>query len=65
VIATKRVSGASAAVEDYIKAIYQVADETGGVVTTTGLATRLDVTAPSVSAMLKRLDAMGLVAHAP
>jgi len=65
VIATKRVSGTSAAVEDYVKAIYQVADETGGAVTTTALASWLHVTAPSVSAMLKRLDAMGLVAHAP
>ncbi len=63
--ALKQVNAASAAVEDYVKAIYQVAEDTGGVVTTTGLAARLGVTAPSVSAMVKRLDAMGLVAHAP
>jgi len=62
---SKQVNGASVAVEDYVKAIYQVAEDAGGVVTTTGLAARLGVTAPSVSAMINRLHTMGLVAHVP
>jgi len=65
VTTAKRASGASTAVEDYVKAIYHVAEDGGGVVATTALAARLRVTAPSVSAMVKRLAAMGLVTHAP
>ena len=56
----------SAAIQDYEKAIYTLeerADE--GVVTTTALAERLDVTPGSVSGMLRRLHADGLVAHEP
>ena len=54
---------ASAAIEDYAKAIYALAERGDGVVSTTALAERLGVTAGSVSAMLKKLDAAGLVAH--
>lgn len=57
---------ATAAIEDYVKAIYTLAERAeAGVVTTMALAERLDVTAGSVSAMLRRLDAAGLVAHEP
>ena len=50
-------------VEDYAKAIYTLQQR--GEVTTNGLAERLQVTPGSVSAMLKRLDGLGLVAHTP
>jgi DtxR family Mn-dependent transcriptional regulator len=52
------------AVEDYVKAIYGL-DERGCAVTTTALAAELQVTASSVSAMLARLRAMGLISHRP
>ena len=56
-------SAFSPAVEDYAKAIYAL--EAQGEVTTTALAERMRVTPGSVSAMLKKLDAAGLVAHEP
>ena len=52
------------AVEDYVKAIYALA-ERDVEVTTTALAGHLHVTASSVSAMLTRLGAMGLISHRP
>ena len=52
------------AVEDYVKAIYGL-DERGYAVTTTALAAKLQVTPSSVSAMLARLRAMGLISHRP
>ncbi len=56
----------SAAIEDYAKAIYALQERAdAGVVTTTALAERLDVTPGSVSGMLRRLDAAGLVSHEP
>ena len=55
----------SAAIEDYAKAIYALQERGTGAVTTTALAERLGVTAGSVSAMLKKLDAAGLVTHEP
>ncbi len=57
----------SAATEDYAKAIYALQEraEGDGTVGTTALADRLGVTAGSVSAMLRRLDADGLVTHEP
>ncbi len=64
-MSTSRVASASVAVEDYVKAIYQEAEDGAGVVTTMGLSSRLNVTAPSVSAMTKRLAVRGLVAHVP
>jgi DtxR family Mn-dependent transcriptional regulator len=54
----------SAAVEDYLKAIYLLVEE-GAPVTTASLAVRLGVAAPSVTNMLKRLNATGLVVHSP
>jgi DtxR family transcriptional regulator, Mn-dependent transcriptional regulator len=53
------------AVEDYAKAIYALARRSDGPVTTTALATRLGVSPGSVTAMLKRLDEMGLVRYEP
>ena len=53
----------SVAVEDYAKAIYQLERERGDAVPTTVLAEHLGLTPGSVSAMLKRLDELGLVTH--
>lgn len=55
----------SAAMEDYLKAIHQIADETGGgAVQTQALADRLGVATASVTGMVKRLDSLHLVEHA-
>jgi DtxR family transcriptional regulator, Mn-dependent transcriptional regulator len=53
---------ASASVEDYAKAIY-VLETRHGVASTTALAERLGVSAPAVSAMVKKLDGLGYVSH--
>jgi DtxR family Mn-dependent transcriptional regulator len=53
----------SEAVEDYTKAIYALQARGGTAVTTNDLAHRLGVTAPSASAMIKRLAEQGLVEH--
>jgi DtxR family Mn-dependent transcriptional regulator len=56
----------SSAVEDYAKAIYALEERGEGcAVTTNALAERLNVTAASASAMVKKLDGMGLVTHVP
>src|SRR5919199_1611242 len=60
-----RTPAASAAVEDYAKAIYALSHEGRDSVSTTALAERLRVTPASASAMIKRLDEMGLARHAP
>lgn len=52
------------AVQDYLKAIHQLGGAEGWV-STSSVAARLGVTAPSVSAMIRRLSALGLVSHAP
>ncbi len=55
-----------AAVEDYTKAIYALERrEDGDAVTTNALAERLGVSAASASAMVKKLDGLGLVTHQP
>ncbi|HEY2542726.1 MAG TPA: metal-dependent transcriptional regulator [Gaiellaceae bacterium] len=54
----------TAAVEDYVKAIYTL-DSGEGAVTTTALAERLDVRPASVSGMLPKLTQLGLVEHVP
>jgi DtxR family Mn-dependent transcriptional regulator len=59
-VATQRTS----AVEDYAKAIYAL-QRRDATVSTTALAERLHVTPASASAMVKRLDALGLVRHEP
>jgi DtxR family Mn-dependent transcriptional regulator len=52
------------AVQDYLKAIYALEAE-GERVTTSALAARMGVRAPSVTAMTKRLAELGLVERAP
>ena len=51
------------AVQDYLKAIYQLGGSRADVATS-DLANRLGLTAGSVSAMLRRLDEQGFVSHA-
>src|SRR6476661_1374705 len=56
----------SSAVEDYCKAIYALEERGEGcAVTTNALAERLGVTPASASAMVKKLDGLGLVTHVP
>ena len=52
------------AVQDYLKAIY-VLESAGERVTTSALARRMAVSAPSATAMTKRLDELGLVERLP
>lgn len=52
------------AVQDYLKAIYQLGGRSAPV-PTSALAERLDVRRASVSGMLRRLDDVGLVSHVP
>jgi DtxR family Mn-dependent transcriptional regulator len=54
----------SAAVEDYIRAIYQL-QAAPNAVTTTALAKEMRVSAASATNMIKRLAVMGLVRHSP
>ncbi len=53
------------AVEDYSKAIFSLETRSSEPVSTTALAERLGITPGSVSAMLKRLDELGLISHVP
>jgi DtxR family transcriptional regulator, Mn-dependent transcriptional regulator len=54
----------TAAAQDYLKAIYAL-EAAGTRVTTSALASRMGVSAPSASAMTKRLADLGLVERAP
>ena len=54
----------STAIEDYLRAIIDL-ESRDGRATTSGVAQRLGVRAPSVSAMAKRLEALGLVERSP
>jgi DtxR family Mn-dependent transcriptional regulator len=54
----------SNAIQDYLKEIYKLRTD-GGKVTTTRLAKRLHVSPASVSAMVKKLAALGLAEHVP
>jgi DtxR family Mn-dependent transcriptional regulator len=47
--------------EDYIKAIYAIENDTGERVGTSELADYLDVTSPTVSSMIKKLEERGLL----
>jgi DtxR family Mn-dependent transcriptional regulator len=60
-----RNGATSVAIEDYTKAIYALARRHEGAVGTSELAARLGVTPASATAMLKRLDELGLVRHQP
>src|SRR6266550_4161986 len=52
------------AMQDYVKEIYKLRLE-GKRATTSAIAARLGVRPPSVTAMVKRLSALGLAEHAP
>jgi len=51
----------SAVMEDYLKAIFHIQQETGEDVSTSEIADHLDVTAPTVSSMLDKLEERGLI----
>ena len=55
----------SEAVEDYAKAIHALQGRSRGPVATSALAERLGVSPGTVTAMLKRMQAMDLVLHEP
>ncbi len=55
----------SQAVEDYCKAIFTLEARAQEPVSTNALAERLAITAGSVSAMLRKLDELGLIDHVP
>jgi DtxR family Mn-dependent transcriptional regulator len=58
-------SEVSNAVQDYAKAIWSLAQRGYQPVSTSALAERLEVSPASASAMIKRLESMGLVEHEP
>ncbi|MFN9802145.1 MAG: metal-dependent transcriptional regulator, partial [Bacteroidota bacterium] len=51
--------------ENYLKSIYLIGLEGDGSVSTNSIAGRLDMKAPSVTDMLKKLDERGYVRHTP
>jgi DtxR family transcriptional regulator, Mn-dependent transcriptional regulator len=55
----------SPAIDDYAKAIFALQSRADEPVSTSALAERLSITPGSVSAMLKKLDELGLVTHEP
>jgi DtxR family Mn-dependent transcriptional regulator len=63
-MATREITR-SPAVEDYCKAIFTLESRAEEPVATNRLAERLALTPGSVSAMLKRLDELGLIEHHP
>jgi DtxR family Mn-dependent transcriptional regulator len=62
-MATELEPAISHAVQDYAKAIYSLGARERRPVATSAIAERLGVSAASASAMVKRLAALGLVAH--
>lgn len=60
-----RRSANTEAIEDYAKAIYAIARERSGPVLNGEVAARLGVAPGTATAMLKRLDEIGLVEHVP
>jgi DtxR family transcriptional regulator, Mn-dependent transcriptional regulator len=55
----------SASVQDYAKAVYELETRGGAAVSTNDLAARLGVTPASVSGMVHKLTAVGIVEHEP
>jgi DtxR family transcriptional regulator, Mn-dependent transcriptional regulator len=56
----------STAVQDYLKGLYLIGEAApGAAVTTTAIAQQLGVSPAAATAMLKKLDQMGLVDHSP
>ena len=53
----------SSSVGDYLKAVWELAEGSGGSASTKGVAARLSVSSASVSNMFVRLQEMGLVRH--
>ena len=53
----------SSSVGDYLKAVWELAEGSGGSASTKGVAARLSVSSASVSNMFARLQEMGLVRH--
>ena len=51
----------SSSVEDYLKAVWELAADSGGAASTKSVATRLSVSPASVTNMFARLQEMGLV----
>src|ERR671934_1488220 len=64
-LAERQSPPATEAVEDYAKAIYGLQRHEKGPITTSALAERLGVAPSSVTAMVKRLDELGLVRYEP
>src|SRR5437588_12329266 len=54
----------SAIVEDYLKAIYKI-QSSHGKVSTSAIAERMGVTAPSATNMIDRLEKLGFLRHDP
>src|SRR3954467_9015711 len=55
----------SNAVQDYAKAVWTLSRRTGEPVSTSAIAERMGVSAASASAMVKRLEALGLASREP
>jgi DtxR family Mn-dependent transcriptional regulator len=55
----------SASSQDYLKALHALQAEAGGRVATGAVAQRMNVSAPSATAMLKKLSSLGLVRYEP
>jgi DtxR family transcriptional regulator, Mn-dependent transcriptional regulator len=55
----------SNAVQDYAKAIWSIAQRSDAPVSTSAIAERLDVSPASASAMVKRLESLGLASREP
>jgi DtxR family Mn-dependent transcriptional regulator len=55
----------SQTVEDYLKTIYSLGERGEPSVTTTGLSEQLGLSASTVSGMLRKLTAQGLIEHEP
>jgi DtxR family Mn-dependent transcriptional regulator len=58
-------SETSNAVQDYAKAIWSIGQRTDAPVSTSAIAERLEVSPASASAMVKRLESLGLVSREP
>jgi DtxR family Mn-dependent transcriptional regulator len=59
------VTPVSMVVEDYVKGIYAHTEWQSQPITTSALAARLGLAASSVTEMVKKLSAQGLVTHIP
>jgi DtxR family transcriptional regulator, Mn-dependent transcriptional regulator len=58
-------SSRTPAIEDYAKAIFSLQSRSEDPVSTNSLAERLGITPGSVSAMLRKLEQLGLITHVP